>query len=81
VFIFDPWWNRSAETQAIDRVHRIGQTKPVFSYRLIARGTIEERILLLQEQKVDLVSNVLQGDGDLIKSLSPEDIRFLLSGT
>jgi len=80
VFIFDPWWNRSAETQAIDRVHRIGQTKPVFSYRLIARGTIEERILLLQEQKVDLVSNVLQGDGDLIKSLSPEDIRFLLSG-
>jgi len=80
VFIFDPWWNRSAEAQAIDRVHRIGQTKPIFSYRLIAKGTIEERILLLQEQKVDLVNNVLQGDGDMIKSLSPEDIRFLLSG-
>jgi SNF2 family DNA or RNA helicase len=78
VFIFDPWWNRSAETQAIDRVHRIGQSRPVFSYRLIAKDTIEERILELQEQKTDLVSQILSSDGDLIKSLTPADIQFLL---
>lgn len=80
VFIFDPWWNRSAETQAIDRVYRIGQTKPVFSYRLIAKDTIEERILQLQQQKVDLVNTILNSDGDLVKSLTPEDIQFLLGG-
>lgn len=78
VFIFDPWWNQSAEAQAVDRIHRIGQTKPVFSYRLIAKDTIEERILELQEKKVDLIQSVLVSDSDLAKSLTPEDIDFLL---
>ncbi|HPC72400.1 MAG TPA: DEAD/DEAH box helicase [Treponema sp.] len=81
VFIFDPWWNRAAEAQAIDRVHRIGQSKPVFSYRLIAKDTIEERILELQQQKADLVTSILNSDGDLIKSLTPEDINFLLGAS
>ena len=51
VFLLDPWWNPAVEAQAIDRTHRIGQTKPVFAYRLIARGTVEEKVLALQESK------------------------------
>src|SRR5690606_15023972 len=51
IFIFDPWWNKAAENQAVDRTHRIGQDKTVFSYKLITRGTIEEKILQLQQRK------------------------------
>ena len=78
VFIFDPWWNRAAESQAIDRTHRIGQKNPVFCYRMIARGTIEERILELQQRKADLVSSLLTSDSSAVKSLTEDDIEYLL---
>ena len=80
VFILDPWWNRSAEQQAIDRTHRIGQTRAVFCYRLIARGTIEEKIMELQQKKSDLFSAIISSDGQQIKRLSEEDINYLLRG-
>ena len=78
IFIFDPWWNKSAENQAIDRTHRIGQDKTVFSYKLITRGTIEEKILRLQELKSELFDSLISSDGASIKSLSEEDIEFVL---
>jgi SNF2 family DNA or RNA helicase len=78
VFIFDPWWNRAAEAQAVDRTHRIGQERPVFSYRIIAKDTIEEKILELQERKVGLVQSILSADVDMMKALTQEDIEFLL---
>ena len=51
VFLLDPWWNPAVEAQAIDRTHRIGQTRPVFAYRLIARGTVEEKVLALAAEQ------------------------------
>jgi SNF2 family DNA or RNA helicase len=78
IFIMDPWWNSAAESQAIDRSHRIGQTNPVFCYRLIARDTIEERILELQKRKLDLVSSLLSDDVTSLKTLSEDDIAFLV---
>ena len=79
VFILDPWWNRSAEQQAIDRTHRIGQTRAVFCYRMISRGTIEEKIMELQQKKADLFSAIISSDGQQIKKLSEEDINYLLN--
>jgi len=79
VFIFDPWWNVAAENQAIDRVHRIGQKNSVFSYKLITRNTIEEKILQLQQQKTELVNALIDSDGDSVKSLSEQDIDFIFS--
>ncbi|MDR3341867.1 MAG: DEAD/DEAH box helicase [Treponema sp.] len=78
IFILDPWWNSAAETQAIDRSHRIGQVNPVFCYRLIARDTIEERILELQKRKTDLAGALLSDDAGSLKSLSPEDVAYLV---
>ena len=78
VFIVDPWWNRAAENQAIDRTHRIGQTNPVFCYRMIAKDTIEEKILELQQRKADLASSLLASDSNAVKALSVEDIEQLL---
>jgi superfamily II DNA or RNA helicase len=78
VFIFDPWWNSSAESQAIDRTHRIGQKNPVFCYRLIAKDTIEEKILALQEKKTGLVSSLISSDTEAFKSLDEADIEYLL---
>jgi len=80
VFIYDPWWNRAAENQAVDRTHRIGQENRVFAYRIIARDTIEEKMLLLQEQKAELASAILSSDNEAMKALSEEDLRFLLEG-
>jgi superfamily II DNA or RNA helicase len=74
VFLVDPWWNPAVESQAIDRTHRIGQTKPVFAYRFLCRGTIEERILELQETKRALVKNVIGEDASMLKSLSKDEI-------
>ncbi|MCP4753096.1 MAG: DEAD/DEAH box helicase, partial [Proteobacteria bacterium] len=79
VFIFDPWWNIAAETQAIDRSHRIGQDKTVFSYKLIAKGTIEEKILKLQEKKRVLFENIISNDSAPRKILDEDDIDFMLS--
>ena len=78
VFIYDPWWNRAVESQAVDRTHRIGQLNPVFSYRIIARDTIEEKMLMLQQQKAELASAILSSDTEVMKALSEEDLRFLL---
>ena len=79
VFLLDPWWNPAVEAQAIDRSHRIGQTKPVFAYRLIARGTVEEKVLALQQTKRELADAILGGTGSLITDLKREDLELLLS--
>jgi superfamily II DNA or RNA helicase len=78
IFILDPWWNSAAETQAIDRSHRIGQLNPVFCYRLIAKDTIEERIMELQKRKTDLAGALLSDDAGSLKSLTPEDVAYLV---
>ena len=77
VFIFDPWWNVSAENQAIDRVYRIGQKNTVFAYKMITKGTIEEKIIELQSYKKDMTDMVIGQDGSL-KELSSEDLNFIL---
>ncbi|MBM3755006.1 MAG: DEAD/DEAH box helicase [Acidobacteria bacterium] len=79
VFLLDPWWNPAVEAQAIDRTHRIGQTRPVFAYRIVARDTIEERILELQQSKRDLAEAILGQDNSVIGNLRAEDLDYLLS--
>lgn len=79
IFLYDPWWNVAAEAQAIDRSHRIGQYKTVFSYRLICKGTIEERILELQERKKELFNSLITSDGLSIKSLTEDDINYIFT--
>ncbi len=79
VFLLDPWWNPAAETQAIDRAHRIGQDKSVFVYRLIAAGTIEEKVLALQRRKAALSDAVLDDGEAFAAALDADDIRGLLS--
>ena len=79
VFLLDPWWNPAVEAQAIDRAHRVGQTRQVFAYRLICRGTVEEKIAELQNQKRDLADAILEANKNLIKDLSTEDLELLLS--
>jgi SNF2 family DNA or RNA helicase len=78
VFLLDPWWNPAAEAQAIDRAHRIGQTRPVFAYRLIARDTVEERILELQQQKRHLADAIITEDNSVIANLTREELERLL---
>jgi len=79
VMIYDPWWNPAAERQASDRAHRIGQTKNVFVYKMITRGTVEEKILELQKRKENLVSQLITADAGVFKHLTAEDIRGLFS--
>jgi superfamily II DNA or RNA helicase len=79
VFLLDPWWNPAVEAQAVDRAHRIGQTKPVFAYRLIARDTVEEKVLELQKTKRDLAAAIIGEDNSLIRDLRREDLELLLS--
>lgn len=78
VFIYDPWWNVAAEQQAIDRCYRMGQDKHVYATRMIARGTIEEKILALQERKTELIDAVIEADSSGTKSLTRQDVEFLL---
>ncbi|MDQ1177821.1 DEAD/DEAH box helicase [Microbacterium sp. SORGH_AS_0421] len=78
VFVLDPWWNPAAESQAIDRAHRIGQTKSVFVYRLIAAGTVEEKVRALQQRKAALFDAVIDDDDAFAASLDADDIRGLL---
>jgi hypothetical protein len=78
VFLCDPWWNPAVEAQAADRTHRIGQTRPVFVYRLVAAGTVEERILTLQDSKRALMDAAL-GDGAAAAGLTKEDLLALLA--
>ena len=78
VVLYDPWWNPAVEAQAIDRTHRIGQTKTVNAYKLIAPGTVEEKIWNLQQSKRQTISDVL-GEQGFAKSLSKDDLEFLFS--
>ena len=79
VFLLDPWWNPAVEAQAVDRAHRIGQKKAVFAYRLIARDTVEEKVLELQKTKKDLAAAIVGEDNALIRNLKREDLELLLS--
>jgi len=81
VFLLDPWWNPAVEAQAIDRAHRVGQTRTVFAYRLICRNTVEEKILELQKQKRKLADAILTGTdrGSTLKDLSVDDLELLFS--
>jgi len=79
VYIVDPWWNPAVEQQAIDRTHRIGQTKNIFAYRMICKDTIEDKILQLQERKRILAKELIADDQTFVKSLSKEDVEYLFS--
>jgi SNF2 family DNA or RNA helicase len=79
IYILDPWWNPAVEAQAVDRAHRIGQTRRVFAYRLIARDTVEEKILALQDRKRELAESIVRADESLITSLTADDVEMLLS--
>ncbi|MBM0126806.1 DEAD/DEAH box helicase [Pimelobacter simplex] len=77
VFVLDPWWNPAAEAQAVDRAHRIGQTRHVHVYRLVATDTIEEKVMELKARKAELFAQVIDGDGAMSTSIGAEDIRGL----
>lgn len=79
VFLLDPWWNPAVEAQAVDRAHRIGQTRQVFAYRLIARDTVEEKVLELQNTKRALAAAIISADNSPLRNLQREDIELLLS--
>jgi non-specific serine/threonine protein kinase len=79
VYIVDPWWNPAVEQQAIDRTHRIGQTKNIFAYRMICKDTIEDKIMQLQEKKRLLAKELIADDSSFVKSLSREDVEYLFS--
>ena len=76
-FLLDPWWNPATEAQAVDRTHRIGQTRNVMVYRLIASGTIEEKVMALKARKAELFSSVIDSEGAFSSALSADDIRAL----
>ena len=78
IFIYDPWWNKTVENQAIDRAYRLGQDRTVFSYKLILKDTIEEKILQLQDTKSKLLDNLISEDSSSMKVLTEKDIEFIL---
>lgn len=77
VILVDPWWNPMVENQAIDRAYRIGQTKKVNIYRIITKGTVEEKIIHLQQSKKDLFESVIEGGNQMIRNMEIDDIRYL----
>jgi superfamily II DNA or RNA helicase len=79
VFILDPWWNPAVEAQAVDRAHRIGQTKRVFVYRLLCRDTVEEKVAALQESKRGIAESIITASTSLIRELDRETLEMLLS--
>jgi non-specific serine/threonine protein kinase len=79
VYIVDPWWNPAVEQQAIDRTHRIGQTKNIFAYRMICKDTIEDKILQLQEKKKMLAKDLVSDDDGFVKTLTKDDVEYLFS--
>ncbi|WP_301101883.1 DEAD/DEAH box helicase [Propionivibrio sp.] len=79
VIHFDPWWNPAVENQATDRAHRLGQDKPVFVYKLIIAGSIEEKILALQERKADLAAGILSEDRNVSLKFGEDDIAALFA--
>jgi superfamily II DNA or RNA helicase len=78
VFLLDPWWNPAVEAQAIDRAHRIGQTREVFAYRIVAKDTVEEKVLALQRTKRALADAVLSAEAGGLRHLSRDDLEILL---
>jgi non-specific serine/threonine protein kinase len=79
VYIMDPWWNPAVEQQAIDRTHRIGQTKNIFAYRYICKDTVEEKIMLLKDKKNLLVKDIISDDNNMVKQLTKDDVAYLFS--
>ncbi len=79
VYIVDPWWNPAVEQQAIDRTHRIGQTKNIFAYRMICKDTVEDKIIKLQERKRALAADLITDDTSFVKALTKEDVEYLFS--
>lgn len=79
VYIVDPWWNPAVEQQAIDRTHRIGQTKNIFAYRMICKDTIEDKIIQLQDKKRALAKDLISDDSTFVKALTREDVEYLFS--
>jgi non-specific serine/threonine protein kinase len=79
VYIVDPWWNPAVEQQAIDRTHRIGQTRNIFAYRMICKDTVEDKIIQLQEKKRLLAKDLISDDAGFVKKLTRDDIEYLFS--
>ena len=79
VFLLDPWWNPAVESQAIDRAHRIGQRRQVFACRLIAKDTVEEKVLQLQQSKRELAEAIIGQDNSVISTLGRAELELLLS--
>jgi SNF2 family DNA or RNA helicase len=79
VFLLDPWWNPAAEQQAIDRSHRIGQKNTVIVYKFITQNTVEEKILALQQNKLQLANDLITTEESFMKNLDKTDIEALLS--
>jgi SNF2 family DNA or RNA helicase len=80
VFVLDPWWNPAVEAQAVDRAHRIGQTRPVIVYRLVAAGTIEEKVMELKARKAALFGQVMSGAAEVGAGIDAGDVRAILEG-
>jgi SNF2 family DNA or RNA helicase len=78
-FLLDPWWNPATEAQAVDRTHRIGQTRNVMVYRLIAKNTIEERVMALQARKAELFAGVMDEGNVFGTGMDADDIRELFA--
>lgn len=79
VFLIDPWWNTAVQQQAIDRTHRIGQTKSVFAYKMICRDSIEERIIALQQKKQTLSDELISAEDGFVKNLTEDDVAYLFA--
>jgi SNF2 family DNA or RNA helicase len=79
VFLLDPWWNPATEAQAVDRAHRIGQDRTVMVYRMVAEGTIEEKVLALQQKKAALFSSLTDGDAAFSSTITADDVRELFT--
>ena len=79
VFILDPWWNPAVEAQAVDRAHRIGQKKKVFTYKFITRNSVEEKILTLQQKKLRLTTELITTEESFMKQLTKDDIAQMLA--
>ena len=77
VFLVDPWWNTAVQDQAIDRTHRIGQNKTVFAYKMICKNTIEEKIILMQQNKKELSDDLVSAEENFVKTMSVDDVKFL----
>ncbi len=79
IFLLDPWWNPAIESQAVDRAHRMGQSRPVHAYRLIARDTVEEKVLELQGKKRELAASILGQGKSVLGDLTRTELEVLLS--